>query len=91
MFEFVVEDALERGIKMSHCPLYGRCQEPVASVLLNHATGSRTIIFSDGKVPILTFEDFQKLNLNDYKWIHFEVGTFMTVVFMSADVHRPLG
>lgn len=73
MFQFVIEDALDRGIKISHCPQHTNCQEPVSSVLLNDATGSRTIVFSSGNVPILTFEDFQKVDLSAYKWIHFEV------------------
>ena len=36
--------------------------------------GSRTIVHHRGAMPEITFEDFKKLNLSEYSWIHFEGG-----------------
>lgn len=44
----------------------------MSSVLLNETTGSRTIIHAKSNLPMLTFDDFRKICLNHYKWIHFE-------------------
>lgn len=72
-FEFVIDDAQNRGIKMANCVFHDNYQAPVSSVILNETTGTRTIIFSSANLPIFTYDDFLKINLNNYKWIHFEV------------------
>lgn len=71
-FKFVIDDFRDRGIRIDNC-IYYDCDPPISSVLLNEATGSRTIIHSNPNLPILKFVDFEKINLNNYKWIHFEV------------------
>lgn len=73
-FQFLIDDCNERKICIEHCVYHDNCGAPFSSVILNEATGSRTIIHSNPNLPILTFKDFQKVPLNQYKWIHFEVG-----------------
>lgn len=93
MFQFVIDDAVDRGIQMSNCALHDNYQAPMASVILNDATGSRTIVFSSANLPILTFEDFRKLNFSEYGWIHFEVWNDDHCIRFNNNVgfitHRP--
>lgn len=73
MFKFVIDDCIDRCIRISNCTSHN-CEAPLSSVILNEATGSRTIIHSNPNLPILKFEDFKRINMSQYKWIHFEVG-----------------
>lgn len=82
MFEFVVADMIARGIRYSNCPRHD-CDVPLSSILLNSATNSRTIIHSNPNMPILTAEDFKRVNLNNYRWIHFEVSIFRTYFLIT--------
>lgn len=71
MFQFVLDDMTNRKIDYRHCA-YHDCEAPISSILLNEATGSRTIIHSNPNMPYVTYDDFRCVNLNDYGWIHFE-------------------
>lgn len=73
MFQFVIDDINKRGIRINNCVYHEDTEAPLSSVILNKETGSRTIIHSNPNLPILTFDDFRRINLKDYKWIHFEV------------------
>lgn len=70
MFNFVIDDFVERGIRISNC-VFHECDAPISSIILSG--GHRTIIFSNTNLPHLLFDDFRKINLNQYNWIHFEV------------------
>lgn len=72
MFQFVIEDCCDRDIRISNCVYHENCEAPLSSVILNETTGTRTIIHSNPNLPLLTFDDFRKICLNHYKWIHFE-------------------
>lgn len=72
-FSFLIEDCHDRGIEINHCVYHATPTAPFSSVILNEATGSRTIIYSNGNMPILTADDFRKIPYERYKWIHFEV------------------
>lgn len=72
MFRFVIEDFVDRGIRISNCSYHDNCEGPMSSIILNG--DRRTIVFSNPNLPYFLFDDFRKLNLNQYKWIHFEVG-----------------
>lgn len=72
MFQFVIDDCCDRDIRINNCVYHDNCEAPVSSVILNESTGSRTIVHSNPNLPILTFDDFRKICLNDYRWIHFE-------------------
>ncbi|XP_067681437.1 ketohexokinase-like [Haliotis asinina] len=45
---------------------------PTATVIINKETGSRTILNSRNGLREMSFEDFLSVNLDLYKWIHFE-------------------
>lgn len=76
MFEFVIDDFRDRDIRITHCTYHDHCDAPITSVILNESNGSRTIIHTNRNLPILTFDDFRKICLNHYKWIHFEARNF---------------
>lgn len=60
-------------IDFSHCPLTDKDECPTSVVILSKETGSRTIIHYNNNQVELTIQDFEKLNLEDYSWVHFEV------------------
>ncbi|XP_067647266.1 uncharacterized protein [Eurosta solidaginis] len=70
-FGFLNEDSRKRGIILENCPITDM-DPPFSSVILNNATGSRTIIHSNPGFPSLDYEHLSRLQLNKYCWIHFE-------------------
>lgn len=70
-FQFLQKDCNKRNIFVNNCPTVD-LDPPFSSVILNQLNGSRTIIHSNPDFPILKCNDFQKINLFLYKWIHFE-------------------
>ena len=80
MFQFVIDDKVDRGISIKNCKTVDNCDPPLSSVLLNEETGSRTIVHSNPNMPILTFDDFKRVQLDEYEWIHFEVRCYYILV-----------
>lgn len=78
-FSFLIDDCLDRGIRIDHCVQHPTKTAPFSSVILNEATGSRTIIHSNPNMPILRAEDFMKIPYERYGWIHFEVSWLFSV------------
>lgn len=82
MFKFVINDLDKRCIEHKHCILHSDCEVPISTIWLSEKTGSRTIIHSNPNLPHMTFEGFDKCDLNEYKWIHFEVGWVSCYLFL---------
>lgn len=74
MFKFVINDLDVRGIEHKHCAFHDNCEVPLSTIWISEANGSRTIIHSNPNLPHMSFGGFDKCNLGEYKWIHFEVG-----------------
>lgn len=70
-FQFLYEDCHQRGIHIENCPTTDM-DPPFSSIILVKSKGTRTIVHSNPGFPILTYEDFRKINLSSYSWIHFE-------------------
>ncbi|XP_058795553.1 ketohexokinase-like [Phymastichus coffea] len=72
LFNFIQQDMNKNNIEFSSCPIieYGRL--PISTVMLSEKTGSRTIVHYTASNKELSLNDFKKVNLNDYSWIHFE-------------------
>merc|ERR1712212_356612 len=68
--KFVTQDLDRVGIEYQNCVLHPY-PIPSSVILLNQANGSRTIVHHRGAMPEITFEDFEKLDLSQYSWIHF--------------------
>lgn len=60
-------------IDFSHCPILEDNGCPTSVVILSASTGSRTIIHHKSNQMEITLKEFEKLNLEEYSWIHFEV------------------
>lgn len=72
MFVFIIEDLKDREIDIKNCRYYPKRNIPLSTVLLSKDTGARTIIHTNKNLPHVKFEDFDKCDLNEYFWIHFE-------------------
>jgi len=70
--EFVCEHLLQRGVRYDNCVQHSECGTPTSFVTLSLTTGSRTIVHSRNNLPELTVSAFEKVNLSDFDWIHFE-------------------
>lgn len=70
-FSVLLEDLRRCGIDITHC-----CQTdkdpPFSSVIIAQDTGSRTIVHCNKNFPYITWEDFVKIDLRLYGWVHFE-------------------
>lgn len=72
MFGFVMEDLKSRGIETKNCFYFPNCNMPLSTVLLNKSSGCRTIIHSNKNLPHVNFDIFDKCDLSEYFWVHFE-------------------
>ncbi|XP_078365873.1 ketohexokinase-like [Oculina patagonica] len=70
--DFIRKHLAERRIRYNNCVCHTNCGTPTSCVVLSLLTGSRTIVHSRNNLPELTVTEFEKLNLSDYRWIHFE-------------------
>ncbi|KAH8411089.1 hypothetical protein KR222_002359, partial [Zaprionus bogoriensis] len=70
-FGVLLEDLSRRGIGIQHCPQTQK-DPPFSSVMIVQDTGSRTIVHCNKNFPFVTSEDFEKIDLNLYGWVHFE-------------------
>lgn len=83
-FSVVVDDFKGYNICINNCVYYEACDAPTSVVIISQTTGSRTIIHSNKNLPELTLDDFKKLDLSQYSWIHFEA-SYLTGANMPCD------
>ncbi|NWT81870.1 KHK Ketohexokinase, partial [Lanius ludovicianus] len=69
---FIAADFKRRGVDTSHVAWQPRGEVPCACCLVNATSGSRTIVLHDTNLPDVTARDFERVDLSQYKWIHFE-------------------
>ena len=81
-----VRQALERyAIDLGPCREIKRGRTPTSYICLNRRNGSRTIIhFSN--LPEYTYEDFARIDLSAYEWLHFEGRNVAAMRFMLERV-----
>ncbi|AZR81857.1 PfkB family carbohydrate kinase [Thiomicrospira sp. S5] len=91
----------ERRIQTEHIQRFIQGQTPTSYVLLNEASGSRTIThYRD--LPELNFDFFAKVEIEQYDWLHFEgrnidnlsgmlniAKTFLSHQPISLEVEKP--
>lgn len=85
---FIMEDFEKYGVNTDNSVICEGCDCPVSCVILSAATGSRTIIHSNKNLPELSMEDFAKINLNSFKWVHFEGRNVSNVCNMISHVKQ---
>uniref|UniRef100_A0A3B4EAQ5 Carbohydrate kinase PfkB domain-containing protein n=1 Tax=Pygocentrus nattereri TaxID=42514 RepID=A0A3B4EAQ5_PYGNA len=69
---FIVGDFVRRGVDVSGVTWQPWGETPCACCVVSPSAGSRTVVLSDTNLPDVTAEDFSKLDLSQYQWIHWE-------------------
>ncbi|XP_005465400.1 ketohexokinase isoform X2 [Oreochromis niloticus] len=69
---FILEDFQKYCIDVSLLSEHPQCFLPASMVISNISTGSRTILHMNRNLPDVTAEDFSKVDLHQFKWIHWE-------------------
>ncbi len=68
---FIRADLLIHNIDLSHCRHQPGGKNPTSYILLSQATGSRSIVhYRD--LPEYDFEQFRRIDLTAFDWLHFE-------------------
>ncbi|XP_077990794.1 ketohexokinase-like [Glandiceps talaboti] len=80
--QFIKDDLHKHGVKTEHCVYHSNANVPTSCILVNSINGSRTIVHANKNLPELRLEDFQKLQLCSYHWIHFEGRNLQEVLKM---------
>lgn len=81
----IITEMQGRGIHMGHCPKTD--EDPgFSTIMVSKKTGGRAVIHCNRKFPYCTFEDFQKLDLSIFGWIHFEARQVRETVQMMRSV-----
>ncbi|XP_014826099.1 PREDICTED: ketohexokinase isoform X2 [Poecilia mexicana] len=70
--DFILEDFQKFGIDLSLVSEHAQCVSPASVVISNIHTGSRTILHMNRDLPDVTAEDFSRIDLAQFKWIHWE-------------------
>lgn len=82
------EDLNERDISIKNCRYYENCNIPLSTVILSKDTGCRTIIHTNKNLPHVKFEDFDKCDLNEYFWVHFEARSVPETTCMMKKIRK---
>ncbi|KYO41041.1 ketohexokinase isoform X3 [Alligator mississippiensis] len=69
---FVLEDLRRRGVQLPHRVVHAGCAFPTSVVISSASRGTRTILHSNRNLPDVTAQDFEQVDLSQYKWIHWE-------------------
>ncbi|NXV01599.1 KHK Ketohexokinase, partial [Cettia cetti] len=86
--DFIAADFQRRGVDTAHVAWHPRGDVPCACCLVNAASGSRTIVLHDTNLPDVTARDFERVDLSQYKWIHFEARNAVEQGAMLERVER---
>lgn len=71
--DFITKDFAADGVCIENCPVMEGCEFPTSIVIINTTNGSRTILHHPKDLPEINVQQFSKINLDNYSWIHFEV------------------
>ncbi|XP_038607162.1 ketohexokinase isoform X5 [Tachyglossus aculeatus] len=69
---FLVADFGRRGVDVSQVAWQSGGDTPCSCCMISGSNGSRTIVLYDTNLPDVTAQDFEKVDLTRYKWIHIE-------------------
>ncbi|XP_037669040.1 ketohexokinase isoform X5 [Choloepus didactylus] len=69
---FVLEDLRRYSVDLRYTVCQTRGSIPTSTVIISEASGSRTILHAYRNLPDVSAEDFEKVDLTRFKWIHIE-------------------
>ncbi|XP_058143734.1 ketohexokinase isoform X3 [Dasypus novemcinctus] len=70
--DFVLDDFRRYSVDLRYTVPQTRGSVPTSTVIINEASGSRTILHAYRNLPDVSAEDFEKVDLSRFKWIHIE-------------------
>ncbi|XP_050609795.1 ketohexokinase isoform X3 [Macaca thibetana thibetana] len=70
--DFVLDDLRRYSVDLRYTVFQTTGSIPIATVIINEASGSRTILYYDRSLPDVSATDFEKVDLTQFKWIHIE-------------------
>ncbi|XP_001371049.1 ketohexokinase isoform X3 [Monodelphis domestica] len=70
--DFVLDDLRRYSVDLRYTVPQRVGSIPISTVIISAATGSRTILHANRNLPDVSAKDFEKVDLNRYKWIHIE-------------------
>ncbi|KAL4623862.1 ketohexokinase isoform X1 [Arapaima gigas] len=88
MNSFITADFACRGVDFSSVAWQREGDTPCACCLVCPTSGSRTVVLADTNLPDATAEDFSKVDLTQFKWIHWEGRNVSEQVKMIQQVEK---
>ncbi|XP_043839761.1 ketohexokinase isoform X4 [Dromiciops gliroides] len=70
--DFVLDDLRRYSVDLRYTVPQRVGSVPISTVIISAATGSRTILHANRNLPDVSAKDFEKVDLNRFKWIHIE-------------------
>ncbi|XP_035294494.1 ketohexokinase isoform X1 [Cricetulus griseus] len=70
--DFVLDDLRRHSVDLQYAVLQTEGSIPTSTVIINEASGSRTILHAYRNLPDVSAKDFEKVDLTRFKWIHIE-------------------
>ncbi|XP_017819964.1 ketohexokinase isoform X3 [Callithrix jacchus] len=88
--DFVLDDLRRYSVDLRYMVFQTTGSVPIATVIINEASGSRTILYYDRSLPDVSAKDFEKVDLTRFKWIHIEGRNALEQVKMlqRIDMHN---
>ncbi|XP_067842481.1 ketohexokinase isoform X2 [Heptranchias perlo] len=86
--DFVYDDLRRYGIDVTNVIVHAESSFPASIIISNINSGSRTILHTNRNLPNVTSEDFRKIDLSQYKWIHWEGRNASEQVAMIQQVEQ---
>ncbi|XP_074847662.1 ketohexokinase isoform X3 [Carettochelys insculpta] len=69
---FVLADLRRYAVELTHVVLHPTSSFPTSIVISSVSRGTRTILHTNSNLPDVTAQDFERVDLRRYKWIHWE-------------------
>ncbi|XP_039202032.1 ketohexokinase isoform X4 [Crotalus tigris] len=85
---FILSDFQRCKVEVAHLVWQSQGETPCACCLINCRNGSRTVTLYDTNLPDVTAADFEKVDLSQYKWIHWEGRNASEQVKMLQQVEK---
>ncbi|XP_039388875.1 ketohexokinase isoform X1 [Mauremys reevesii] len=70
--DFVLADLRRYAVELPHLISHPESSFPTSIVISSASRGTRTILHTNRNLPDVTAQDFEQVDLTQYKWIHWE-------------------
>ncbi|XP_065257268.1 ketohexokinase isoform X2 [Emys orbicularis] len=70
--DFVLADLRRYAVELTHLVPHPESSFPTSIVISSASRGTRTILHTNRNLPDVTAQDFEQVDLTQYKWIHWE-------------------